>query len=88
MLKYSGDMDASVPTLGTLNWINALGRDTKKEWRQYKPDGHNNAAGFVWNLDGLDFASVHGAGHMVPQDQRLRAHYLVSSFLNQTGPFE
>ena len=66
LLKYSGDQDGSVPTLGSLGWINALGWETKKPWRQYKVDGHNNAAGFVWNLDGLDFVTVHGAGHMVP----------------------
>jgi carboxypeptidase C (cathepsin A) len=68
LLKYSGDMDGVVPTRGTIQWINALGWATKKEWRQYKADGANNPAGWVWNLDGLDFATVHGAGHMVPQD--------------------
>jgi cathepsin A (carboxypeptidase C) len=87
ILKYSGDMDGSVPTVGTLGWINALGWETKKPWRQYKADTMNNLAGWVWNLDGLDFVTVHGAGHMVPQDQRERAHYMLNSFLFQSGPF-
>mmetsp|Transcript_18150 Transcript_18150/g.31023 ORF Transcript_18150/g.31023 Transcript_18150/m.31023 type:complete len:297 (-) Transcript_18150:45-935(-) len=88
MLKYSGDMDASVPTLGTVNWITALGWETKKEWRQYKVDGEVNPAGWVQNFDGLDLATVHGAGHMVPQDKRMEAHFLIKSYLFKTGPFE
>jgi hypothetical protein len=87
MLKYSGDQDGCVPTRGTLGWISALGWETKKEWRQWKVDGKNNAAGWVWNLDGLDFMSVHGAGHMVPQDQRESALFMLNSFISQTGPF-
>ncbi len=35
MLKYSGDMDGCVPTIGTLNWINALGRDVLEDWRAW-----------------------------------------------------
>ena len=50
MLKYSGDKDGSVPTIGSTNWINAMvqntGRATIKEWapwyhREVGP-GYNN----------------------------------------------
>jgi hypothetical protein len=34
-----------------------------------------------WALRGLTFASVKGAGHMVPRDQRKSAYVLVNSFL-------
>jgi len=36
----------------------------------------------VWSLRGLTFASVKGAGHMVPKDQKKSAFVLVNSFLN------
>ena len=78
-LKYSGDQDASVPTLGTLGWIEALNWDVTDAWRTWMQDGQ--VAGYVEVRDGLTFASVHGAGHMVPQDQRERAHYLINNWL-------
>ena len=79
MLKYSGDQDASVPTYGTLGWINALDWKVEDQWRAYMQD--KQVAGYVEVRDGLTFASVHGAGHMVPQDQRERAHYLINQWL-------
>ena len=79
MLKYSGDMDGCVPTIGTLNWINALGREVKEDWRPWYTG--DQVAGYFQAFDGLDFVSVHGAGHMVPQDQRERAHYMVNTWL-------
>ena len=36
MLKFSGDIDACVPTDGSLGWIRALGRQVIKPWRQYQ----------------------------------------------------
>lgn len=78
-LKYSGDQDASVPTYGTLGWIDALNWDVKEEWRAWMQD--DQVAGYVEAREGLTFASVHGAGHMVPQDQRERAHYLINTWV-------
>lgn len=34
-LKYSGDVDGSVPTLGTEKWINMLGWDILEAYRPY-----------------------------------------------------
>jgi len=40
MMKYSGNVDAVVPTQGTLGWIHAMNRTIVKEWRQFKdPSG-------------------------------------------------
>lgn len=35
MLKYSGDTDGSVPTVGTLNWIKDLKWTVAEAWRPY-----------------------------------------------------
>lgn len=42
----------------------------------------DQVGGMVWTLKGLTFASVKGAGHMVPKDKRKQAFVLVDSFLN------
>jgi hypothetical protein len=36
----------------------------------------------TWKLRGLTFASVKGAGHMVPKDQKKASYVLVNSFLS------
>ena len=41
----------------------------------------DQVGGMVWKLDGLMFASVKGAGHMVPKDKRLEAKTLLDHFL-------
>lgn len=43
MLKYSGDTDGSVPTLGTLNWIRDLNWEVKEAWRPYYVMDSNGA---------------------------------------------
>jgi hypothetical protein len=79
MLKYSGDKDGVVPTPGTINWINAwLDRENStiapevQAWAAYNVTnqwtGDAQTAGYWWRLTGMDFATVHGAGHMVPTD--------------------
>ncbi len=59
MLKYSGDIDGSVPTTGTLGWINSLGRTINKEQRPfYWMDGETkNLGGYITEWDGLTLAS-------------------------------
>ena len=39
----------------------------------------------VWKLKGLTFASVKGAGHMVPRNKREAAYVLIDSFLYSEG---
>jgi len=36
----------------------------------------------VWKLRGFTFASVKGAGHMVPKDKPKEAYVLFDSFIN------
>lgn len=83
MLKYSGDVDSVVATSGTLAWITSLNRTEVNSWRQWTLDDSTDVAGFVWELEDLTFVSVHGAGHMVPQDKRAEAHKMVYNWINQ-----
>jgi hypothetical protein len=70
MLKYSGDTDGSVPTYGTLQWINELAWTVTDAWRPYfiiDDGGNQQVAGYTETREGgFTFASVHGAGHMAP----------------------
>jgi len=38
MMHFSGDKDASVPTIGTERWVNHLNWETKQEWIPYMMD--------------------------------------------------
>jgi hypothetical protein len=85
MLKFSGDMDGAVPTSGTRNWIKSMNRDVLEAYRPWYVGGQ--VAGYLEEQDGLTFLTVHAAGHMVPQDQRERAHVMVNSWVrNETLP--
>ena len=52
-----------------------------KEWSAWSADGQ--IAGFreVYN-EGITFATVRGAGHMVPGTQPKRAYWMVKNFLS------
>jgi pimeloyl-ACP methyl ester carboxylesterase len=87
MLHYSGDQDASVPTIGTERWINALKWNTTKPWGPFML-ADNQVAGYYQKFDGdLSLVTVHGAGHMVPQDQRERAYYILFNWVLQRKEF-
>lgn len=87
MLHYSGDQDGSVPTIGTERWINALGWPSTKPWSVYKL-ADKQVAGYYQEFEGgLSFVTVHGAGHMVPQDQRERAYHILFNWVFQREEF-
>lgn len=83
MLKFSGDMDAAVPTIGSINWINAMqknwGKSPTEEWRPWYYS--DQVGGYVEEWEGMTFVTVQAAGHMVPQDQRERAHYMMNTWV-------
>lgn len=82
LLKFSGDKYMSVPTIGSENWINALNMTVKAPRRQYYLHNNTWMGGIIENFEnGMSFATVHGAGHMVPQDQPEIAHYLISEWI-------
>lgn len=81
MLFYSGDTDGAVPTQGTRRWIESLNLNVKGPWRSWNTNGQ--VSGYQINYEGgLDFATVHGAGHMAPQWKRLEVTKLFSNWIH------
>lgn len=80
---YSGDVDAIVPTNGTLEWTNKLGMNISNDWRPWRLT-NDYISGFVIDYEGLSLVTVRGTGHMVPQWKREEALHLVNSFLYNT----
>eukprot|EP01062_Namystynia_karyoxenos_P010911 TRINITY_DN1389_c0_g2_i1.p2 TRINITY_DN1389_c0_g2~~TRINITY_DN1389_c0_g2_i1.p2 ORF type:complete len:550 (+),score=221.87 TRINITY_DN1389_c0_g2_i1:77-1651(+) len=71
-LVYSGDTDPSVKTIGTEEWTSGLGLNETEAWRPWTLDGATRMAGYVTRYEGgLDFVTIRGSGHMVPQMQPL-----------------
>ncbi|PRQ27615.1 putative carboxypeptidase D [Rosa chinensis] len=81
---YSGDTDANVPGTSSRYSINRLKLPIEKPWRPWNSNGE--VGGYVIGYRGLTFATVRGAGHMVPSYQPQRALTLISSFLQGTLP--
>lgn len=81
ILKYSGDVDGVVATIGTVKWINEQNWDILEAWRPYFYGGQ--VAGYIEERDGLTFATVRGAGHEVPQYKRAESYYMIFNWLNQ-----
>ena len=81
MMIYSGDDDSVCATLGTQQFIWDLGlKPTAVNWKPWQVDGQ--VAGFLTVFEGnLALATVHGAGHMVPQTRPAQSLALIKSFI-------
>lgn len=81
ILVYSGDVDGIVPVVGTRRWTAGLGLKTTQPWRPwFSPT--QQVGGYIVEYDGLTFATVRNAGHMVPYVQPERMFHLFTSFIN------
>lgn len=81
ILKYSGDTDGSVPTLGTEKWIEKLNWKIKT---QHQPlIMHDRVVGYLEERDGLDFFIFHGVGHLVPLWAREESQFVLYKFFNE-----
>jgi serine carboxypeptidase-like clade 1 len=86
VLVYSGDCDAAVPYTGTEYWTSHLGGvEVKEKWRQWRYDSNQQVGGYVttYSPGPLFFATVKGAGHMVPQTMPQSAYELFERFIFQ-----
>ena len=88
MLIYSGDADACVPYWGTEEWTRELGFAVRKDWHPWQSPvaqgGGAQRAGYVVDYDtptNFKFATVQGAGHMVPTYKPNFALTMISRFL-------
>lgn len=80
MLFYSGDTDGALPTVGTKKWIETLGWKRTEDTRQwYLKD---QVAGYLEQYDGLDFATVHGTGHMSPEWKPEQVTQMISAWIH------
>ena len=82
---FSGTEDGVLSTIGTLRWIEKLGSEIESPWSQWKTNGQVSGYDIKYK-NGLALVTIKGAGHMVPQDQRVSAFHMISSFLNGTLP--
>lgn len=88
ILKFSGDIDAAVPTTGTRWWIDELNLEILEDWRPYLVENESGMGktmgGYIREYKGLTFGTVHGAGHMAPQFKPKETYHLISNWLKQT----
>jgi carboxypeptidase C (cathepsin A) len=82
ILKYSGDADGAVPTIGTETWIEMLHWEKTSEYEPWFTDSKDLISGYIQKYDGLDFATIHGAGHMAPQWKRAQSHHLFTAWVH------
>ncbi|KAK9100122.1 hypothetical protein Scep_023552 [Stephania cephalantha] len=79
---YSGDADTVIPVTSTRCNIDTLNLPIASPWHPWSMDGQVGG----WNQEyrGLNFVTIRGAGHMVPQTRPKEALVLFKSFLSGT----
>uniref|UniRef100_A0A914WU84 Carboxypeptidase n=1 Tax=Plectus sambesii TaxID=2011161 RepID=A0A914WU84_9BILA len=80
VLLYYGDTDMACNFLMGAKFSKDLGLALVAENRPWKVDGQ--IAGFVTAYKGLDYLTVKGTGHMVPQWKPKEAFHMLDRFLN------
>ncbi|XP_062020303.1 serine carboxypeptidase 1-like isoform X1 [Rosa rugosa] len=84
---YSGDNDGRVPVTSSRYSLHNLSLPIEAAWRPWYSDKEVQVGGYVTGYKGgLTFATIRGAGHMVPSYQPKRALTLISSFLQGKLP--
>jgi len=94
VLMYNGQNDVILSAaacqrfLQSLSWSNAAQwRNASKEiWYVAGGDGVNNGpAGYWKSYANFHYVVVRGAGHLLPQDQPIRAFDMITRFIDGTG---
>jgi serine carboxypeptidase-like clade 1 len=81
-MVFSGDHDMAVPHTGSEAWTSWLGRQlgVERPWAPWHT-GDRQVAGYAVHYRGLVYATVRGAGHMVPESKPAEALHLFARFL-------
>jgi hypothetical protein len=77
ILVFSGDVDGILPVVGTRRWVAGLGLPTKSAWRPWL-SLTGQVGGHVIVYEGLTFASVRNAGHMVSLEGNMWLSIIIS----------
>jgi serine carboxypeptidase-like clade 1 len=86
MLIFNGDVDGCVPYYGAEEWVwqvsQQRGWRSNIEWSPWTVD--SQVAGYVTQFEdvGFTFATVYGAGHMVPETRPEAASALFNRFIS------
>lgn len=90
-------MDSTVPIIGTKKWLHNFKAEyqvpVRRNWREWwvpgKHKGEDQVGGFIWELEGLTFVAVKGAGFKAAQDQPVAMEEVLNGFLDdKTLPYK
>lgn len=85
VMIFNGDVDLCVPYNGNAHWTSVFGEvlGVVEEWRPWLVD--KQVAGYVTTYkSNFTFATVKGAGHMVPEFQPAAGKALAQRFIANT----
>lgn len=80
ILKFSGDTDLVVPTLGTERWIQKMNLPVIKDWHAWQSI-EGELAGYRKLYKGLTFMTIHGVGHSAIEWARRSSLAMLHSFV-------
>ncbi|KAM6545894.1 hypothetical protein CsatB_026630 [Cannabis sativa] len=77
---YSGDTDGRIPVTSTRYTLKKLGLQITQDWTPWY--NSRQVGGWTVEYKGLDFVTIRGAGHEVPQFAPRQSLMLIEHFLN------
>ncbi|XP_062107912.1 serine carboxypeptidase-like 34 [Humulus lupulus] len=79
---YSGDTDGRIPVTSTRYTLTKLGLQITQDWTPWY--NSKQVGGWTVEYKGLDFVTIRGAGHEVPQFAPRQSLMLIEHFLTNT----
>jgi len=82
VMVYNGDTDPGINSFVAQNWTTHVGLEETSSWRPWTLDSCLRMGGYVTSYEGdFSFATIRGAGHMVPTYKPEAMYELFSSWL-------
>ena len=91
VLIYNGQRDIILSAPQCQNFLHSLQWSGSKQWQQARKvvwkvnQGDEQPAGYVQQYGSFSYAIVRGAGHLLPQDQGVRALSMITRFVDGLG---